>query len=270
MGALLLLGGCSSLFFYPSNNQYLTPGQIELAFEEIQFETPDGELLYGWWLPAQGDPQGTVYFLHGNAQNVSAHLTNVSWLPPKGYNVFLLDYRGYGASSGSPDLEGALLDSITGLEWVLERSSETPVFMLGQSLGGSLAVLAASEAEADARPQGLIIDGAFAGFRMIAQEKLNQSWLTWAFQVPLASLVPDNREPVDVIGRLDMPLLIIHSRLDPVVPFHHGRKLYQAATEPKQFLATATPHAATFLAQPFRQVVLEFMQENRAGTEAHN
>lgn len=257
----LTLSGCSSVFFYPTDTRYLTPDQLELDFEEIQISTPDDELLYGWWLPAEGDARGTVYFLHGNAQNVSAHVVNVSWLPPEGYNVFLLDYRGFGASTGSPDLEGALLDSITGLNWVMERAGDTPVFVLGQSLGGSMAVLALTDERFDAetRPQGLVIDGAFAGFRMIAREKLAQSWLTWPLQAPLGLLIPDTRKPVNAIAKVEIPILIIHSQADPVVPFHHGQQLYEAATEPKLFVPTNTPHAATFMVERFRQLMLEFM-----------
>lgn len=263
--AVLLLGlalsGCSSVFFYPTDTRYLTPDQLELDFEEIQFPTPDDELLYGWWLPAEGEVRGTVYFLHGNAQNVSAHVVNVSWLPPEGYNVFLLDYRGFGASTGSPDLEGALLDSITGLNWVMARAGDTPVFVLGQSLGGSMAVLALTDERfaAETRPEGLIIDGAFAGFRMIAREKLAQSWLTWPLQAPLGLLIPDTRKPVNAIAKVEIPMLIIHSQADPVVPFHHGKQLYEAATEPKLFVPTNTPHAATFMVERFRQLMLEFM-----------
>lgn len=269
LSALLILqAGCSSLFFYPSGERYLTPDQLQLQFEEVQLETPDDKLLYGWWLPAQGAARGTVYFLHGNAQNISAHLVNVSWLPSRGYNVFLLDYRGYGASTGSPDLEGALIDSVAGLEWVLGRSPATPVFVLGQSLGGSLAVLALTESSVENAPgpRALVVDGAFAGFRMIAREKMNQSWLTWPIQAPLSWLIPDNREPVDVIPDIDVPVLVIHSTVDPIVPFHHGEMLYRAAPEPKQFLPTATPHAATFLVDAYQQVMLEFMAQHGANS----
>ncbi|QCF26899.1 alpha/beta hydrolase [Hydrocarboniclastica marina] len=258
---LVILSGCTSLFFYPDNRQYVTPDQLRLAFEEVQLSTSDDEQLYGWWLPAEGQPQGTVYFLHGNAQNISAHFLNVSWLPGAGYNVFIIDYRGFGMSTGSPDLEGVLIDSMAGLDWALDRSDPLPVFVLGQSLGGAMALLASHEA--NRKPEGLIIDGAFAGFRRIAQEKLNQSWITWALQVPLSWLIPANREPLSIVGKLDLPLLFIHSNVDNVVPAHHGRLLYAAASPPKQFLATETPHAATFAVDEYRQTVLDFLLQHR-------
>lgn len=258
----LLLTGCSSLFFWPADGQHRKPDELGLAYEEVQLTTPDAERLHGWWLPAQGDARGTVYYLHGNAQNISTHVLNVGWLPPEGYNVFLLDYRGFGASTGSPTLTGALRDSLTGLEWVIKQSADTPVAVLGQSIGGSLAIQALTDPrlDADDRPQALVVDGAFAGFRMIARETLNASWLTWPFQAPLSKLVPEDREPVNLVVELNLPLLVIHSREDQIVPFHHGKKLFEAATEPKQFMPTATSHVATFDEKRFRRVMLDFMR----------
>lgn len=256
---LVLLSGCTSVFFYPTDRLYVTPDELGLSFSDVQIITPDNEQLHGWWLPAEGSARGTVYFLHGNAQNISAHVVNVSWLPVVGYNVFLLDYRGYGRSTGDPDLEGVLIDSMAGLKWAVEHSPDLPVFVLGQSLGGALAVLTSHQAEF--KPAGVIIDGAFAGFRQIAREKLHQFWLTWPGQAPLSWLIPASHEPLDIVGQLELPLLVIHSEADAVVPFHHGQQLYEAAQPPKQFLGTETPHGATFTVYEFRQTVVEFMGE---------
>ena len=92
----LLQTGCSSVFFYPDNATYITPDRLNLEYEDIYLKTADGETLHGWWLPALTDEpaKGTIYFLHGNAQNVSAHILNAAWLPEQGYNVFTIDYRG--------------------------------------------------------------------------------------------------------------------------------------------------------------------------------
>ncbi len=81
-----LLAGCSSVFFYPDNVTYITPDRLNLAYQDIYLDTADGETLHGWWLPAEGpesDARGTIYFLHGNAQNISSHILNVAWLPLK-------------------------------------------------------------------------------------------------------------------------------------------------------------------------------------------
>ena len=92
------------------------------GIHSLLLDTADGETLHGWWLPALTDEpaKGTIYYLHGNAQNVSAHILNVAWLPEKGYNVFTLDYRGYGQSTGAPDIEGALHDAAKRCMWCVQ------------------------------------------------------------------------------------------------------------------------------------------------------
>lgn len=265
---MLLQAGCSSVFFYPDRTTYITPDRLNLAYDDVFLDTADGETLHGWWLPAEapeGSARGTVYFLHGNAQNISSHLMNVAWLPEKGYNVFLIDYRGYGRSTGAPDIEGTLHDSETGLRWLMTqpKTGEGPVFLLGQSLGGALGIALASEwVQRQEQPplDGVILDGTFSGFRGIAREKLGNFWLTWPFQIPLSWTITDEYEGVDHIGRISpVPLMVIHSQRDGIIPFHHGQALYDAAKEPKQFLPTDTPHAATFVIPAYKEVFLEFM-----------
>jgi fermentation-respiration switch protein FrsA (DUF1100 family) len=233
----LLQTGCSSVFFYPDNATYITPDRLNLEYEDIYLKTADGETLHGWWLPALTDEpaKGTIYFLHGNAQNVSAHILNAAWLPEQGYNVFTIDYRGYGQSTGAPDIEGALHDVETGLRWLAQRraDSEHPLYILGQSLGGALGITLASEwVQRDEQPElnGIILDGTFSGFRYIAREKLDLFWLTWPFQYPLSWTIPDDYEGTDrIAGVSPVPVMIIHSVRDGIIPFEHGVRLYEAA-----------------------------------------
>ncbi|CCG96641.1 conserved protein putative peptidase with alpha/beta-hydrolase domain [Marinobacter nauticus ATCC 49840] len=267
--AALLQTGCSSVFFYPDNATYITPDRLNLDFEDVYLDTADGENLHGWWLPALTDEpaKGTIYYLHGNAQNVSAHILNVAWLPEQGYNVFTIDYRGYGQSTGAPDIEGALHDVETGLRWLAhqEHTEDRPLYLLGQSLGGALGIALASEwTQRNEHPalDGIILDGTFSGFRYIAREKLDQFWLTWPFQYPLSWTIPDDYEGTDRIADLSpVPVMVIHSVRDGIIPFEHGVRLYEAAEQPKEFLQTDTPHAATFVIPAYREAVLEFMEK---------
>lgn len=269
---LMLLSGCSSVFFYPDRVTYITPDRLNLEYEDVYLDTADGETLHGWWLPAEApenNARGTVYFLHGNAQNISSHILNVAWLPERGYNVFTIDYRGYGQSTGDPDIDGALHDVETGLRWLAEKPDVTdrPLYILGQSLGGGLGIALASEwTQRDEQPrlEGVILDGTFSGFRKIAREKLGEFWLTWPLQIPLSWTIPDNYEGVDHIPRISpVPVMVIHSVRDGIIPFHHGEALYEAAEQPKEFLQTDTPHGATFVIPGYRRDVLRFMNSGR-------
>lgn len=269
--SVLLQSGCSNLFFYPDKVTYITPDRLNLLYEDIYLETLDGETLHGWWLPAMTDEpaKGTVYFLHGNAQNISAHLLNIAWLPKRGYHVFAIDYRGYGQSTGSPDLEGALHDIEVGLRWLVERDHmpDRPVHLLGQSLGGALGIALASKwSERNEKPRlnSVILDGTFSGFRYIAREKLDLAWLTWPFQIPLSWTITDDYEGKDKISKISpVPVMIIHSVRDGIIPFKHGLKLYETAKQPKEFLQTDTAHTATFVIPAYREALLDFMDTHR-------
>jgi fermentation-respiration switch protein FrsA (DUF1100 family) len=279
IAATVTLSGCSGLFFFPDQTTYLTPDRLNLEYSDAFINTPDGEVLHGWWLPAvalqsagsdaeANSAKGTVYYLHGNAQNISSHIMNVAWLPGQGYNVFALDYRGYGRSTGAPDIEGALHDVETGMRWLTRQPQikGKPIFLLGQSLGGALAIpLAAEWQQRNEQPplNGVVLDGTFAGFRAIARDKLASFWLTWPLQAPLSWTIPDDYEGADYIGRISpTPLMMIHSVRDGVIPFANGETLYRAAKAPKQFLQTDTPHAATFALPEYQQGLIDFLDNN--------
>jgi fermentation-respiration switch protein FrsA (DUF1100 family) len=257
------LSGCGYLFFLPSKEEILTPNQIGLTYDDIILPISDGQSLHGWLLHAQGELRGSIYFLHGNGENISTHIASVMWLPAYGYQVFLLDYRGYGRSTGSPDIANALRDIGTGYRWLLARPEiqEKPLFLLGQSLGAALlAAFSAQISDLHKHVKGIILDAAFTSYRRIAREKLDQFWLTWPFQYPLSWLLPWSYDPIDHIAEISpIPLLIIHSQQDEVIPYHHGEELFTAARPPKLFLSTHTHHIGTFGVSEYRDDLLHFM-----------
>ena len=106
VGLCGLMMGCNSLFYYPSQKVFYTPHNFGTTYEDVYFTSKDGTRLNGWFVPAIGHAKGTVIHFHGNAENITNHYTFVQWLPSEGFNLFVFDYRGYGASSGKPDLEG--------------------------------------------------------------------------------------------------------------------------------------------------------------------
>jgi fermentation-respiration switch protein FrsA (DUF1100 family) len=233
---LALLAGCTGVFFRPQSAMVMTPERIGLPYQDVYFTSPDGVRLHAWYLPAQGAPLGTVLFLHGNAENISTHIASVYWLPAQGYNVFLLDYRGYGSSAGSTSLEGSLLDIDAATAWLASRPDVRAQGMVvfGQSLGASMAVYAVAHSRYRTEIRALVIDSAFSGFRRIAREKLASFWLTWPLQWPLSLTVSDKYSPMYSIADVSpIPLLIIHSEHDQVVPVRHAEELYAAAKEPK-------------------------------------
>lgn len=233
--------GCTDLFFHPSRTLPGSPGDLGLAYRDVWFEAADGTTLHGWFLPARGEPKGLLLHLHGNAGNIGSHLGFVAWLPAEGISVLTFDYRGYGRSGGAPSLSGVHLDAEAALAQALtvqtaEGLAGRPVGVLGQSLGGSVAVTALARSDLKECFRLLVIDGAFSGYRQIVRDKLAEFWLTWPLKELLSAGIEEGYDPVDAIAALaPLPLIILHGDVDPVVPITHGKALYDAAKEPKQF-----------------------------------
>ncbi|MGA9031180.1 MAG: alpha/beta fold hydrolase [Sulfuricaulis sp.] len=265
--------GCSGMFFFPYRGQVLSPEQLGLKYEDVYFTASDGIRLHAWLLPAEGKALGTILFLHGNAENISTHIMSVRWLPAQGYNVFLLDYRGYGASEGEPSVEGVQEDVNAAMRTLLSRPDVNPdrLVVFGQSLGGSIAIYNVAHSPYRQHIRALAVESAFASYRQIAREKLADFWLTWPLQYPLSWTVSDAYSPSDAVaGVSPIPLLVIHGDHDAIVPLHHGQRLYELAREPKQlWVVPGGGHIQAFQYQTYRDrfvaYLTEVLQESPAG-----
>jgi uncharacterized protein len=272
---MLLLGltlcGCTGLIFHPTHEHLRTPEQIGLDYRDVWFEADDGVRLHGWFLPAAGERAGSILFLHGNAENISTHIASVAWMPAEGFDVLLLDYRGYGRSEGKPGLAGAHLDVEAALETLLSMPKVDPgrIAVFGQSLGGALAITGLARSNRRDEVRALVVEGAPTSYRELAQEKLGRIWLTWALQWPLALTIDDDYRPVDDIPALaPLPVLIIQGEDDTIVPAHHGRSLFEAAKEPKAlWLIEGGGHIQALASADVRDALAKWLRDqlDRAG-----
>lgn len=263
----LLISGCSSLLFYPEPGLPFTPEKAHLSYRDVTLTAADGTRLHGWWLPARkGVPvKGTVLHLHGNGGNLAWHLGGSWWLPEQGYQVLMLDYRGYGQSEGSPSLPAVFLDIQAAFDW-LQQAPEAqgkPLVVLGQSLGGALAVkYLVDHPETQGRIKALVLYGVPASYRSVGRYALSTSWLTWPLQVPLSWLVPDGDSALQAMPQLTaVPKLLFHSIDDPVVPLSNGLLLYQASPPPRVLQLTRGGHVQTFADPTWRQVMLRYLED---------
>ncbi len=266
---LLPLLGCGHLFLLPGGEATLTPHAFELTYRDVHIDDGRGPRLHGWYLPAGNDGvTGTVLFLHGNAGNISNHLLSVAWLPGRGFNVLLIDYRGYGASQGQASLPGVAVDVRRALTYLAKREGEgVPLAVFGQSLGGGLAPYAVAGSAQRERVRAVVLDSAFSGFRRIAREKLDAFWLTWPFQVPLSWTVTDDYSAIRYIADLHpIPVLIIHGEADRVVPVEHARTLYAHAQGPKSlWLVPGAGHIQSLWSSSLRKRLAEHLRDKLGG-----
>ena len=233
-----LLSGCvERMFFYPDSAQYARPEQYGLQYEDVFITAADGSRLHAWWLPAKVRVLGSVLHLHGNAANVSNHLPLVAWLPGAGFNVLMLDYRGFGRSEGRPTLDGVVDDAAAALSYLRTRPgvAGTRLVVVGQSLGGATALrLLARDSEG---VRLAVIEAAFASYRGIARDAAIQS-VVLAPLVPIAApMLPGAQsDPVSALPLLSVPVLLVHGTSDEVIPFKHGEQLAAAAPPGTQFI----------------------------------
>lgn len=264
---VLMLSGCSGLIFLPEKKTYVTPAMLHLKSDDVYFHSGP-YILHGWWLHAIGPPRGTILFVHGNAQNISTHIASVYWLPPHGYDVFLFDYRGYGQSTGKPDLPGIHQDYAAALNYVFHRPGANThnVFVFGQSLGAAVVLVGTDTSPYKSRLRAVIVEGAFTSYRSVAREMFGDFWLTWLFQYPLSWTINDDYRPIDhIAGISPTPLLLIHSKTDEVIPFHNAIELYAAAKQPKTlWVVQHARHIQTFKNPEYREKLLEYLQQHLA------
>lgn len=233
-GAVLLV--FQSRFLYrPSRELESTPEQLGLAHEDVWFRAADGVKLFGWFVPA-AKPRAVVLFFHGNGGNISHRLWAVQMLHKLNLSTFIFDYRGYGQSEGKPGEEGIRLDAEAARRWLVNERGVPPgeIVLFGRSLGGAVAARLA----ADHTPAALMVESTFTSFPDLAADQC--PWY------PARLMARFDYNTLDCIARLTCPVLVAHSRGDDLIPFHHGRRLFEAAAEPKEFLRLEGGHNDTF------------------------
>lgn len=232
---LASLCGCSSMFFHPEKKM-IEDGRMDRFSREDVWIDSGGNKLHGWRIEPTEEPKGTLLFYHGNAGNVSSHFGVPAYFADGGWRVYSFDYRGYGNSEGEPTIRGVNEDAAAMLDYVcsLGQAETGPLWVLGQSLGGALAIRAVAVSGCKERIKLLVSDSAFAGYRRIAGDKAASFLLTWPFQWFVSSGIEDDWSPERFAADISpVQLLLIHGMADTVVPAEHAQHLYDAAAEPK-------------------------------------
>lgn len=233
---LLLYLFQTRLIYLPTAAIMATPGSIGLEYESVHLTTTDGVKLAGWFVPA-ANADVTVLYFHGNAGNISHRLDTIDLYHRLGFNVLIIDYRGYGQSEGRPSEQGTYLDAEAAWHHLVGERQLAPeqIIIVGRSLGGGVAAWLAQQKPAAV----LVLESTFTSIPAMA-----------ARQFPFLPVQPLARVQYNTLARLPhltMPILIVHSPNDEVIPYDHGRQLFEAAPEPKQFVEIGGGHNDGFL-----------------------
>ncbi len=238
--------------FQPQKRLDYSPSDFRLNFRDIFFNTPDGVRLHGWYFhPYQERP--VILFCHGNAGNISHRLEYINMLLEMGVNIFIFDYRGYGKSSGHPSEQGIYTDALSAFDYLVmdEKINHTDIILLGHSLG----VAAALEVASKRGPGAIIIENGFLSVHHMAKHM-------GIFRL-IAPLIPPNYNSLEKIRHVTIPKLVMWSENDEIVPPYMGKKLFEAAPEPKGFYEIkGAGHNDTNIAggREYQNIISEFIR----------
>jgi fermentation-respiration switch protein FrsA (DUF1100 family) len=195
--------------------------QSRLAAEDVWLRAADGVRIHAWYIRQPEAAVATLY-LHGNAGNITHRAGNIPLITGAGSSLLLLDYRGYGRSEGKPSEKGLYLDADAGYQYLLEAGyAAERIVVQGESLGSAVAV----DLAARRRCAGLVLEAPFTSAKEVAGRILPVvgPLVVWGF---------DSKRKIAAVRA---PVLILHGDRDEVIAFDLGRKLFEAAREPKWF-----------------------------------
>lgn len=228
----------SHLVYYPQIGREIsvTPQAYGLAFESVEIPTEDGERLGAWWVPAP-DARGVVLIFHGNAGNISHRLDYLLMFSRLRHATLIVDYRGYGTSTGSPSEEGTYRDAAAAWRHLTEQRGIHPadIVIFGESLGAAVASWLAARHP----PRAVVLASTFTSATDLGAQ------VYWFLPVRLISRF--NYDNLANLKAVKAPVFIAHSRDDDIVPFAHGQRLFAAAGEPKEFLEMRGGHNTGFI-----------------------
>lgn len=218
--------GQARLIFFPQPAPVSTPADAGLAYEDVWIPVGEGH-IHGWWLPATDPNAKTVLILHGNASNVEGALYKASYFLAAGLSALVIDYRGYGLSSGPFPNEAQVYEDAAAAWTYLTETREIPddsILVFGHSIGGAIAIdLIQSQPQA----AGLIVESTFTSMsammdhigysRLFPKRLLNQKFDSYS-----------------KIKNVEVPVLFIHGLEDETVPFQMTQDLHNVANEPKE------------------------------------
>jgi len=240
--------------YFPDRTMSATPGVYRLVYEDLHLLATDGTKIHGWYMP--GTSPLTILLCHGNAGNISHRLDKAMRLHSIGVGLLFFDYRGYGLSEGSATELGTYQDAEAAYRYLVEikRLKPDKIIFYGESLGCAVATEMAIRHPA----AGLILESPFTS--TVAMARRIFPWL------PVRWIVRYRYDNLSKIPKIKMPLLILHSPQDEIVPFAMGQELFVAAPSPKYFVELVGDHNEGYAeaGDRYNAAVKEFLSRIRA------
>ncbi len=212
--------------FRPSKNVFRNPSDLGVPFDQCFIDTPDGCRLSAWHL-CPPNPVASVLYFHGSGGNLGVRTEVLVDLYRQDLQIFAVDYRGFGWSTGTPTEQGLLVDVTAAVDFFNAnfRRFRCPVVYWGRSLGGCFAAAASRHG----KPDGLILETTFPSKASLLEGSSQFRFIKFFGRYKL--------DTISFLQRHEFPVLIIHGDKDRTVPMRQGQLLYQQLEGPKEFLA---------------------------------
>ncbi len=236
-----------SITFFPHSTLQQSPKDWGLSYEDVYLDTEDGVRLHSWFIPSD-NAQKTILFFHGNAGNISHRRSSIEIFNRLGLNILIIDYRGFGKSQGRVSEQGLYKDATAAWLYLVNEREVNPenIIIFGRSLGG----IVATELSARVQPGGVIIESTFSSARDIADAMFSV--------LSRIIILRYDFNALENIKQIESPILVLHSPDDEIVPFRLGKKLFNAANEPKTFVEMRGGHnTGLLMSQPEYEMELE-------------
>jgi len=227
----LLQGKMVFLSGLPGRALTASPGDMGLDYEDVSLTTSDGERLHGWYVPAT-NRRGVVLFFHGNAGNISHRLDSIGIFHQLGLDTLIIDYRGYGQSTGKTTEQGTYLDAQAAWGYLADERGipADRIIVFGRSLGGAIGAWLGAKRT----PAAVIIESSFTSGVDMARR---------LYPFLPVRLITRLRYPVaEYASRLECPVLVVHSRNDEIIPSEMGQSIYAVVKQRKSFLELRGDH----------------------------
>ncbi len=258
-----VMAGCSTLderqrawIFQPSDRTWGGGLAAAEGMDEVWIKVKakaDGApaQLHGLWLPADQPNAPVLLYLHGARYNVTGSAPRMRRMQELGFSVLGVDYRGFGKSTQTlPSEDSAYEDARVAWDWLAKTYPDRPRYIFGHSLGGPIAIHLATEVNDE---RGTIVEGTFTS---IADVVSTSKW-GW---VPVSMLITQRFEAVRKVSKIGSPLLVVHGGDDRLILPDLGRKLFDAAAQPKLFMLVegGSHHNTNYVGQSqYRQALAQ-------------
>ena len=210
-----------NLLYHPSVNGY-QGDKINFDYEEVFIENNEGIKLKAWLHKKDLINKKTILFFHGNAGNLSNRNYKLNELSKFDINFLIVAYRGFSSNKGKPSEKGLYKDAKSALDWLKVKGvKEKNLILYGESLGTAVAV----ETAQNKNLAGIILESPFTSMIELAQKY-------YPF-LPVKILLKDKYETIKKLPNISSPILILHGKLDTIVPVAMGEKLFELANNPK-------------------------------------